>query len=274
MNLVFHPASHDLINRLRVHLPQSLLVSGERGTGLTSTAKYIAGGQVVAIVEPVDVKGTVDHERGTIKIEAIRQLYEQTRAKHTSPQAVIIDSADHMSHGAQNAFLKLLEEPNEHIHFILTAHNPRALLPTIHSRVQEVTLLSITAEQTAAFLREQGVTDAKKLAQLRFIADGLPAELGRLIADDDYFAIRAGNMGDARTFIQGTTFERLEVAFKYSTQREKALQLLDSALTILRKSLSSNPEPRLIAQLERTLAAREAIDTNHHARLQLTRIVV
>jgi DNA polymerase III delta prime subunit len=274
MSLIFHPASHDLIDRLRVHLPQSLLISGERGTGLTSTARYIADNQIIAVVEPVDAKGTIDHDRGTIKIEAIRQLYEQTRARHTSPQVVIIDSADRMSHGAQNAFLKLLEEPNEHIHFILTAHNPRALLPTIHSRVQEVTLLPITAEQTTVFLKEQGVTDAKKIAQLRFIADGLPAELRRLITDDSYFATRAGNMGDARTFIQGTSFERLEIAFKYSTQRDKALQLLDSSLTILRKSLSNNPEPRLVAQLERTLAAREAIDANHHARLQLTRIVV
>jgi DNA polymerase-3 subunit delta' len=274
MSLVFHPTSHTVIERLRANLPQSLLLSGDQGIGLGTAARYLAGKQIIAIVEPVDAKGVIDHDRGTIKIEAVRELYDQTRAKHTSRQVVIIDDVDHMSHGAQNAFLKLLEEPNDTIHFILTAHNPRALLPTIHSRVQHVALLPLPTDQTSLFLAEQGIVDAKKLAQLRFIADGLPAELSRLAADDTYFATRAANMGDARTFIQGSSFERLTVAFKYSTQREKALQLLDSALVILRKSVSSNPEPRLLSQLARTLAAREAIDTNHHIRLQLTQLII
>ena len=274
MTPIFHPATATMIERMSRQLPQSLLLSGDRGSGLMTAAKYLAGKQIIAVVEPVDAKEAVDHDRGTIKVDAIRELYEQTRAKHTTRQVVIIDGADHMSHGAQNAFLKLLEEPNEHIHFILTAHNPRALLPTIHSRVQQVALLPITTEQTTEFLAEKGMTDPKKLAQLRFIADGMPAELSRLLSDDAYFTARAGNMGDARTFIQGSSFDRLAVAFRYSTQRDTALQLLDSALVILRKSLSSNPEPRLVGQLERTLAAREAIDANHHVRLQLTQLVV
>lgn len=274
MNLRLHTSTAPLIERLRQHLPQSLLLEGDAGVGLLTIARYIADRQILALLEPTDRDGKVDHDRGTISVEAIRTLYDQTHSKHTTKQVVIIDDADRMSHGAQNAFLKLLEEPGEHIHFILTAHKPRQLLPTIHSRVQHTTILPITAEQTTAYLAEQGITDAKKLAQLRFIADGLPAELTRLIASDDYFAARAGAMSDARTFIQGTSFERVTVAFRYGASRDRALQLLDSALTILRRSVSAHPETRLVTQLERTLAAREAIDSNHHVRLQLTQLVI
>ncbi len=273
MTLVLHPTTEALVTRVRAHLPASLLIEGDPGVGLMTIARDIAGAELVAILEPTDKDGKIDHQKGSIKIEAIRDLYSRTSGKHTRAQVVIIDDTDTMSHGAQNAFLKLLEEPGEHIHFILTAHRPRLLLPTIHSRVQHLSVLPVTAEQTANFIKHHAVTDAKKIAQLQFIAVGLPAEIARLIASDEYFTDKADAMTDARTFLQGTSFERMTVAFRY-TQREKALQLLDSALMILRRSLSRQPEPKLVSQLDKFLAAREAIDANHHVRLQLAQLVI
>lgn len=274
MSLVLHPRTELLVSRLGEHLPQSLLLSGESGVGLGSIAKQLAGKHLIALIEPTDSKEKIDHARGTVSVEAIRRLYEQTRARQTQRQVVIIDDADRMSHGSQNAFLKLLEEPNEHIHFILTSHQPKRLLPTIRSRVQEVTALPITDDQTKTLLNTLGIADARKQAQLKFIAAGLPAKLTRLIEDEAYFTEEAQTMSDARTFIQGTSFEKLTVANKYAASREKAIQLLDSTLMIARRSISGNPEPRLIHQLERLLAAREAIDANHHIKLQLTQIVL
>lgn len=270
---VFHPTTAELIERFRAHMPSSLLIEGDTGVGLQTLARDLAASSLMAVIEPTDKDGKVDHQKGSIKIEAIRNLYEQTRAKQTRTQSIIIDDADTMSHGAQNAFLKLLEEPGEYIHFILTTHRPRLLLPTIHSRVQHLSVLPVTPEQTVSFIQKSATADAKKLAQLQFIAAGLPAEITRLLADDAYFADKAAAMADARTFLQGTSFERIAVAFRYN-QRENALRLLDCALTILRRSVSRQPEPRLIAQLDKFLAAHEAIDANHHVRLQLTQLVL
>ena len=271
---VFHPATTQLLERLSAELPQSLLLSGEEGVGLFTAATQLAAKQLLAIVRPTDSKGNLDATRGTISVETIRSLYEQTRARYTSRHVVIIDDADRMSHGAQNAFLKLLEEPNEHIHFILTAHQPSRLLPTIVSRVQAVTLLPLTAEQSAAFIAEKGITEAKKQAQLQFIAAGLPAKLSRLIADDDYFAKEAAFMGDARTFIQGSSYEKLLLINKYASNRDETLRLIDAALLILRRSLSGNPEQKLVHQIDRLLEARDAIDANHNIKLQLAQIIV
>jgi replication-associated recombination protein RarA len=274
MTLTLHPTSRALVERLAIRLPQSLLLSGERGVGLHSIATHLSHGHIMAIVEPTDAKEKVDHERGTISVEVIRRLYEQTRARHTKRQVVIIDDADRMSHGAQNAFLKLLEEPNENIHFILTSHHPKRLLPTILSRVQESVILPITEEQTADFISQLAVPDAKKQAQLRYIGNGLPAKLMRLTQDDDYFADEARIMSDARTFIQGTSFEKLVVVNSYAASRDKALALLDSALVILRRSVSSHPDSQLVHQMERLLNAHEAIDANHNVKLQLTQVVL
>ncbi len=52
----------------------------------------------------------------------------------------IIQDCDAMNENAQNAFLKTLEEPPEKCLFILTTGRPGALLPTIRSRCQILTL--------------------------------------------------------------------------------------------------------------------------------------
>jgi len=50
----------------------------------------------------------------------------------------IIDQAETMNASAQNAFLKLLEEPPRHAVFVLRTDNPKALLPTVRSRCVEL----------------------------------------------------------------------------------------------------------------------------------------
>ncbi len=83
---------------------------------------------------------TVAAEKGTITIEQIRELIAFFRLKVPGKAAIrraaIIRSAETMGHEAQNALLKLLEEPPADSVLILTTGQPRLLLPTILSRVQ------------------------------------------------------------------------------------------------------------------------------------------
>lgn len=274
MQPVIHPASDNQLQQMTRDLPQSLLLAGEKGMGLLTVAKNIAGRELAAVLVPQDKKEQPDSESGTITVEMIRRLYDQTRAKHTSRQIIIIDNADQMSRGAQNAFLKLLEEPAQHVHFILTSHNPGNLLATIASRVQKITLQPITTEQTTAFLQRLGITDTKRLAQLQYIAAGLPAELQRLVDDESYFETRAEIVTDARDFLMADTYKKITIIQKYQSDRERVLQLLDSVMTVARRSLSAKPQQSLVSQLANLLAVRERIATNHNIRLQLMQFVL
>lgn len=58
----------------------------------------------------------------------------------------IIEDADTMNIQAQNALLKLLEEPPESVAFILCAANPALLLPTVRSRCELIRINSDAAE--------------------------------------------------------------------------------------------------------------------------------
>jgi DNA polymerase III subunit delta' len=271
--ITVHPVSQRRLDSLRADLPQSLLLTGERGVGLLTIAQELAVKQLSLVLQPKNAKGEVDDQNGTISVETIRQLYDQTRTKHTSRQIVIIDNADRLSAGAQGAFLKLLEEPNPSVYFILTSHAPDRLLPTIRSRVQQTVLHPITPQQTTEFLSQLGITDTTKQAQLHFIAEGLPAEIMRLVANPDYFQNRAKIMTDARQMLQAEAYDQLLTIQNYS-DRSTALQLVDSMLLIARRSLSSNPQPRLVKQLEKLLDIRACIEANHNVRLQLARCVL
>jgi replication-associated recombination protein RarA len=271
--LVIHPVTKVTLTKLQADLPQSLLLCGQKGIGLRTIAQAIGGRAVAVELQPQDAKGELS-ESGTISVEMIRRLYEQTRSKQNSRQLVIIDDADRMSHGAQSAFLKLLEEPGLHTSFILTSHAPDKLLPTIRSRVQRIDLRLATTDQTQEFVRSLGVTDATKTTQLLYLAAGLPAEIARLTANEEAFALRAGIIGDARAFLQGTGYQKSLIVQKYRNDRTAALQLIDSSAAILRRTLSTKPQQVLVGQLEQLLEIRENVASNYSVALQLMRFVL
>ncbi len=275
MSLIYNPETRDVIERISDALPHALLLEGKSGVGLQKIASSIAWRNLAGLVQPTDADGNIDSSaKGVIRVPQIRELVAKTRGKFTSRQVFIIDEADKMNIQAQNAFLKLLEEPAPNIHFILTSHNSMQLLPTIRSRVQRVVVKPISVSDSRSFIKKLGVSDARKTQQLLFLASGLPAELARLAKDEVYFSTQAAMIADAREFIQGKPYQQALVVAKYYSDRSKTLQLLTLAETIISHGLATNPSTSLIelaAALEKTY---ERILANGNTRLQLMNFVV
>lgn len=130
------------------------LLNGVRGTGKTSTAKILA--RAINCLNPKDGEPCNECEickaalNGSLtdivemdaasnnSVEDIRQIREEvnflpTLAKY---RVYIIDEVHMLSTGAFNALLKTLEEPPEHVKFILATTEPQKLPATILSRCQ------------------------------------------------------------------------------------------------------------------------------------------
>lgn len=272
--IVLNTRTKNKLTVLHTQLPHALLLAGESGVGLATIARSLADKHLSAFIEPVDSKGNPSHDTGSISVAVIRELYEQTRTKSEVPRVFIIDDADRMSLGAEAAFLKLLEEPTKNTHFILTSHSPEVLLPTVRSRLQTVIVESISDSQTATLIDQLGVRDATAQTQLIYLASGLPAELTRLVQDQAHFKQRAATMADTRTFLTGTPYQRLLVIQAYYQNKAQALELLDSALAVSKRSFTAKPQKDLAKQLEKLLRAREKIEANCNTRLQLMTLVV
>ena len=140
------------------------LFNGGRGTGKTSAAKILA--RAINCLSPKDgepcneceiCKGAISGSLTDIvemdaasnnSVEDIRSIREEvnflpTKAKY---RVYIIDEVHMLSTGAFNALLKTLEEPPEHVKFILATTEPQKLPATILSRCQRFDFKRISNE--------------------------------------------------------------------------------------------------------------------------------
>jgi len=273
-NAYIHAKTLHQLEALVKDLPQSVLVSGPVGIGLKATVTYIAD---VLKVKPVYIlpekDEKVDLEKGVITVDVIRRLYATTKTVETGKRLIVIDYAERMSAQSQNAFLKLLEEPGINTHFILLTHSVAKALPTILSRVQVVEVQPISVDQSLSLLKDLGVTDAQKRAQLLFIAEGLPALMTQLAADDKAFESRVQIVRDARTYLQGSAYDRLKIALTYKDSREDALMVLSDAGKLLKGSIKNGQAKDVLRKIDAVLSAHERIEANGNIRLQLASVM-
>lgn len=131
-----------------------------------------------------------------IKIAQIREIVKSAagRPYEGDRRVWILDGveAGHFGAEAANAFLKVLEEPPEHVVFILLAANPMAVLPTIRSRCQQLALPGNLAmahsladdtplpELGWAFSAEEGLGDTMEMIRNALVA-GLGGEIRQLL---------------------------------------------------------------------------------------------
>lgn len=256
-------------------LPHALLLEGPVGCGLHTLAIHLAGNELSGEIVPTDTKGEIDlSSSGVIRVTQIRELLSQASNKSRSRRVYIIDNADQMNHQAQNAFLKLLEEPAQHVRFILTSHHSEQLLPTTLSRLQIVRVPLISRDASHELLDSLGVIDITKRTQLLFLGEGLPAELSRLVNDSRDFEHKAAVMSAARLFLQGSMAEKLLTLNSYAKDRSGALEMLTYAQHIIRHSLTTHPSNDLIRRANQLSEAYDRIAANGHIRIQLAGLVV
>ncbi len=100
---------------------------------------------------------------GIEDIKVIQQaiVYKPLKSKN---KLVVINQAELLTLPAQNALLKLLEEPPNNTYIILTTTNSETLLPTIHSRCQIVTLKDYKKETISEFSEKLDFTKITRLS--------------------------------------------------------------------------------------------------------------
>jgi DNA polymerase-3 subunit delta' len=89
-------------------------------------------------------------------------------------RVVIVEGAHRLNDDAQNAFLKMLEEPPAGVTIILCADDEECLLPTVRSRCVRIRLGAVGGREIEHWLGELGVADAPRAARLARLAEGRP----------------------------------------------------------------------------------------------------
>lgn len=169
------------------------LFCGTRGTGKTTTARIFA--RAVNCLHPVEgnpcnecelcreaesgfnlVEIDAASNNGVENIRDLREEVQYTPSKGKY-KVYIIDEVHMLTQSAFNALLKTLEEPPEHVIFVLGTTEPQKVLPTILSRCQRYDFKRITTEEIAQHLarvcHEEGIlADEEALHYIAALADG------------------------------------------------------------------------------------------------------
>src|SRR5687768_5434392 len=156
-------------------IAHAYLFTGTRGTGKTSMARILAKAlncqksdgpttepclkceSCTAIARGDDMDVIEIDAASNTQVDKTRDVIidnAQYRPAHSRFKIYIIDEVHMLSKGSFNALLKTLEEPPEHVKFILATTETDKVLPTILSRCQRYDFRNIPTREIAGHLKE------------------------------------------------------------------------------------------------------------------------
>ena len=155
---------------------------------------------------------------------SVDQAKDIVRVATTSPfegdRKVILVEDIHLALGAAPMILKVLEEPPQSTHFILTAEEIPAELATIASRCTQVDLTTISPHELIEALRASGV-DEHRSSAIANVANG-SIDRALLLASDDAALERWTTWQQLRTMLDGSGNAAADAA-------DRLLEMIDNA---------------------------------------------
>ncbi|MDL2248488.1 DNA polymerase III subunit gamma/tau [Tyzzerella sp. OttesenSCG-928-J15] len=201
------------------NISHAYLFCGTRGTGKTSTSKIFAKTlncknptangpcnvceNCLAVEENRSLNVIEIDAASNNGVDNIREIREEVKYPPADGgvKVYIIDEVHMLSTGAFNALLKTLEEPPNHVIFILATTDPQRIPATILSRCQRLDFRRITIHDMAETLKENAegesinITD-EALQYISAISDGAMRDAQSLL--DQCMAYYSGEEIDAQ----------------------------------------------------------------------------
>ncbi len=172
-----------------------------------------------------------------IKVAQIRALRSHLvlRSFDGSFKTIIIDNAELLNQEAQNAFLKLLEEPRGKTVFILIAEHSDALLSTILSRVQVLRFYSVPKQEIKKFLMGKKLSENQATSITAF-SWGRPGRAINFLEDPKEFEKEKQKVKEITQLINADLAFRFQYA-KNISEKEELQDILDLWLRYFRALL-------------------------------------
>lgn len=256
-------------------LPHAIIIDGAKGTGKKTLANIIAQYCVCSSVQnkPCGIcsgclkaqKGihpdifTVDGlNSGTLSVDSVRNIRSDAFVKpNESPMKVyLLFNCEKMLVPAQNAFLKILEEPPKNVVFIMTVSSAASMLQTIRSRARIFSLYSPSVSETVEFISKKfperdieeirhcsSVCDGNIGLALQMLQDG--GEDARILAENIFKAIPLS-----------TEYQLLTLTNELSQNRAFAVSVLDCMTEISADSIKASAGFTAVSEVAGDMADR------------------
>lgn len=221
------------------------LFAGSRGTGKTSVARILARGLGTTENDIYEIDAA-----SKTSVDDIRELNESvnTLPFDSKYKVYILDEVHMLSKSASNAFLKTLEEPPEHVIFILATTETHKIPETILSRCEVHTFKKpnqeILKKVVQNVAKKEGYTISESSAELiALLGDGsfrdalgtlqkvLSSSKDRKISEDEVLLVTGAPKGElVNAIVDGITEKNLAKAL--SSVRKASQANLDMAVLL------------------------------------------
>lgn len=160
------------------------IFSGKRGVGKTTMAKAFADvlteGSVADITVVTNEHYGIESKSDIVAVDTIRAASGDMYMKPylADKRVFIIPNAEKMNVQAQNALLKIFEEPPAYCVIILITQNDNMLLPTIRSRAVTVRFGALDDSCVRDYVTQNGINASDIIVRLASGSIGMAQELG------------------------------------------------------------------------------------------------
>ena len=266
-------------------IPHAILLEGDKGTGRHTLMRFLSraavcdsenspcgecrGCHLAEIGTHPDITVTAPEDgKKNITVAQIRALRTEAYVKpHMAVRRVfVIDKADTMNEQAQNAILKVLEEPPADIIFILIAESAAALLDTIISRCTVLSLVPPETDEAVGYLRKNTDFSEEQIKEaIGITGNNIGAAIDALSGGGT--AAQAAAKRFAELLISGDEAEMLKITAQFEKNRVLAdeffKELKLSLATEIKKNLRNTITAKALVSFYDTLPEFEdALKTN------------
>jgi DNA polymerase-3 subunit delta' len=232
--LLLNPKTRAQVELFLAKPAHAVLISGSAGSGKYSLALEIAANLLefkreLILENPYFLEIKRLDNKSEISIDAVRGLVSKLSLKVPTDgskainRVVLIAEANRLTREAQNALLKILEEPPAKTSVILTADSETDLLPTILSRLQKIALAPPTLEQALDYFNDYPEKDIQSSYLLSRGGAGLQTAL---LSEQANHPLKQ-SVDKAKLFLGSNQTEKLIFLQKLAKNKDEFMGFLD-----------------------------------------------
>lgn len=276
-----HPQTEADVRRSITARRQALLLSGPTGSDKSSVARWMAARLLEIPVSKLATSAfllEVHPLTDKVSIEQVRELKRYTSLKTTGSslirRAIIIHQADTMTIEAQNAILKLLEEPPADTVILMTTSAERKLLPTINSRAETIIIRPLS---WGHIRKLYGARYQENDLRRAYMISGGKAGLLKALLDKNEQHPALVNIETAKRLLRADTYGRLLEIEALSKEKGAAVKAVEGlkvvSLSALKQAAGKEDSKEVEAWHRRVAAIQAAegsLQLNANVKLVLT----